>query len=69
MFKMFRMLKEQLKAVKIQIQKKMLYFCVITTNVTIKVQEEDSKIIFYQNIKVSCILVASVTIKLLVKLS
>ena len=66
---MFRMLKEQLKAVKIQIQKKMLYFCVITTNVTIKVQEEDSKIIFYQNIKVSCILVASVTIKLLVKLS
>ena len=43
-------------------------FCVITTNVTIKVQEEDSKIIFYQNIKVSCILVASVTIKLLVKL-
>ena len=65
---MFRMLKEQLKAVKIQIQKKMHAFCVITTNVTIKVQEEDSKIIFYQNIKVSCILVASVTIKLLVKL-
>ena len=65
---MFRMLKEQLETVKIQIQKKKLYFCVITTNVTIKVQEEDSKIIFYQNIKVSCILVASVTIKLLVKL-
>ena len=66
---MFRMLKEQLKAVKIQTQKKMLDFCVIMTNVTIKVQEEASKIIFYQNMEVSRILVASVTIKLLVKLS
>ena len=63
------MLKEQLKAIKVQIKKKMLDFCVIVTNVTIKVQEEASKIIFYQNMEVSRILVASVTIKLLVKLS
>ena len=49
------MLKEQLKAVKIQIQKKMHDFCVITINVTIKVQEEDSKIIFRLNLVKSAI--------------